>query len=50
MQVQGHDLHCCITDIDFSGDLISRVVHCRGHVEIGRAPAVDARDAAGAAG
>jgi hypothetical protein len=39
MQVQGHDLHCCISDIDFNGDLISRVVHCKGHaVEIGRGP------------
>ena len=38
MQVHDHDLHCCITDIDFSGDLISRVIHCKGHVEIGRGP------------
>ena len=38
MQVDGHDLHCCITDIDFRGDLISKVVHCRGHVEVGRGP------------
>lgn len=39
MQVQGHDLHCCITDIDFTGDLITRVVHCRAHVDrIDRGP------------
>ena len=39
MQVQGHDLHCCISDIDFSaGDLISRVIHCKGHLEVGQGP------------
>jgi len=32
MQVHDHDLHCCVTDIDFRGDLIKKVVHCRGHV------------------
>ena len=35
MQVQGHDLHCCISDIDFRGDLIKKVVHCHRHDDVG---------------
>jgi hypothetical protein len=38
MQVHGHDLHCCISDIDFDGELIKRVVHCRGHDQMGPGP------------
>jgi hypothetical protein len=38
MQVDGHGVHCCITDIDFTGDLISRVIHCKGHFEVGEGP------------
>lgn len=38
MQVHDHALHCCITDIDFQGDLIKKVVHCRGHVQVGTGP------------
>ena len=36
MQVQGHDLHCCISDVHFTGDLISRVIHCKGHSQAPR--------------
>ena len=38
MQVQGHDLHCCISDIDFNGDLIKQVHHCKNHGQVGRGP------------
>ena len=39
MQVQGQHLHCCISDIDFTaGDLISRVIHCKGHLTVGTGP------------
>ena len=38
MQVRGHHSHCCITDIAFTGDLISRVIHCKGHFEVGEGP------------
>jgi len=39
MTVQGGAVHCCITDIEFTGGLISRVVHCKAHgVTIGKGP------------
>ena len=39
MKVQNGALHCCISDIDFRGGLISRVVHCKAHgVTIGKGP------------
>ena len=31
MQVKGGHLHCCISDVDFNGNLISKVIHCKGH-------------------
>ncbi|HKY78202.1 MAG TPA: hypothetical protein VJS45_18855 [Acidimicrobiia bacterium] len=41
MQVQGHDLHCCISDIDFNGDLIKRVLHCKNHGPDSEGPCPD---------
>jgi hypothetical protein len=32
MKVQGV-VHCCINDIDFTGGLISHVIHCKGHAQ-----------------
>jgi hypothetical protein len=31
MQVQGHAVHPCVTDVVFRDGLISRVNHCLGH-------------------